>query len=69
MSGFNGVLGKRVLIRRWYSDIVLWEVRVEEISPSGEVVKLRWESGNASWVSVRDYVLVEELPEIEEKKE
>ena len=37
------------------------EVKVLEVSPSGKMVKLKFQSGNECWEDVDDYLLVELL--------
>lgn len=48
---FKNLIGKRVLVSSGYG-VTLREVVVLEVSPDGEFVKLRYESGNTGWEKV-----------------
>lgn len=55
-------VGKRILIGiNLFSQKIVKEVRVKEVSPSGKYVCLELPNGNKTWREISDYEIVEVL--------
>ena len=62
MNDWKKYIGKRVLIRKfWDSGEYPEGVIVEELSPNGTHIKLKWPSGVEDWVRVDKWRIVEVL--------
>lgn len=70
MLEFKDCIGKRLLVKRanaWFTDHPS-EVKVIEISPSGEYIKLLMPDGHKYWYDVGNYMIMEILPEVKENR-
>ena len=57
---WHDLIGKRALVRRKpYFEVI--EVKILEISPSGEYIKLEYLTGHKSWESIHSLELIEPL--------